>query len=67
MNKIICPKCKKLSGIPIMYGMPSSEAFELEAKGEIYLGGCEIGLIKSNFHCNNCNYEWFEDIDIEDF
>ena len=39
--KIICPKCKSKNIIPIVYGYPSSELFELSEQGKVKLGGCE--------------------------
>ncbi|WP_018350311.1 hypothetical protein [Longispora albida] len=36
-----CPDCGEAS-IPIMYGMPSYEAFQRAEAGELALGGCVV-------------------------
>lgn len=53
--KIICPKCKSKNIIPIVYGYPSSELFELSAQGKVKLGGCErvFGYMQSNRFCKD--------------
>lgn len=28
--------------VPVLYGLPGPEAFDLEAKGEVWLGGCVV-------------------------
>lgn len=56
-----CPKCgNKL--IKIVYGIPSSEMIEQVEKGEIFLGGCEIGNVNPKFHCKNCEVSFFENL-----
>ena len=49
--------------VPIIYGMPSSEGFELVEKGEAYLGGCVIiGDIKMpKYYCKKCKKELIND------
>ncbi len=38
-----CPKCGG-KVVEILYGMPTSEAFEASERGELVLGGCCITL-----------------------
>lgn len=61
--KIICPKCKSKNIIPIVYGYPSSELFELSEQGKVKLGGCEqvFGYMQSNRFCKDCHYDWHVD------
>ena len=53
--KIICPKCKSKNIIPIVYGYPSSELFELSEQGKVKLGGCEqvFEYMQSNRFCKD--------------
>lgn len=53
--KIICSKCKSKNIIPIVYGYPSSELFELSEQGKVKLGGCEqvFGYMQSNRFCKD--------------
>ena len=54
-------KCKYCGEkvVEILYGMPSSEAFELVEKGELYLGGCCIVGDKEmpRYYCKKCKKE----------
>ena len=53
-----CPQCEGETVVPILYGMPTEEAFLEEEQGLIALGGCcqEIGA--PIWHCNACEHEW---------
>jgi hypothetical protein len=42
LRTYICPRCRKRSGVDILYGMPTHEAFEMAERGEIAIGGCCI-------------------------
>lgn len=35
-------KCKQITGVEIIYGLPSSELADAEERGEVELGGCEV-------------------------
>lgn len=61
--KLVCPKCKSKNIIPIVYGYPSSELFELSGQGKVKLGGCErvFGYMQSNRYCKDCCYDWHVD------
>ncbi len=51
VNDPTCPKGHTDSIIPILYGMPTEEAFAEADSGLIWLGGCEIPEVENNWHC----------------
>ena len=56
-----CPKCNnKLT--EIVYGMPSSELFEAEERGEVILGGCCVSDDDPKYHCKKCNLGFSRDL-----
>lgn len=57
-RKLPCPKCGALSGVKVMYGYPSNEAFEAEQLGELVLGGCMIGEGDPTHACTECGHRW---------
>lgn len=58
VQKSICPECKQLAGVDIVYGDVGEEAQEQAKRGEIALYGCFIGLDSPQFHCTNCQNSW---------
>jgi len=52
--KKVCPNCNSKNVIPIMYGLPSYEAFLDSQKGKFMLGGCIIDEDSPNWHCKDC-------------
>ena len=56
-----CPKCNN-NLIEIIYGMPSSELFEAEERGEVMLGGCCISDDNPKYHCKNCDIDFSRDL-----
>ena len=38
-----CPRCDAADPVPILYGMPTGEAGQAAARGELVLGGCAVG------------------------
>lgn len=58
MGKIICPKCKSKEVVPILYGFPSIEAFEMEEQGLVHIGGCCAEPEQPDKYCKNCKHEW---------
>jgi hypothetical protein len=58
LMKKTCPKCQSDNIIPIVYGLPSSEAGDDEKKGLIRLGGCDIDESSPQWHCKNCGHEF---------
>jgi pyruvate/2-oxoacid:ferredoxin oxidoreductase beta subunit len=53
-----CPDCGEFAGVEILFGMPSREAMEAAARGEIALGGCIIPWKPLHYRCLACNWEW---------
>lgn len=49
-----------MTGVPIVYGLPSSQAFEVEERGEIVLGGCLIEEDAPTRACKECGARWKE-------
>jgi hypothetical protein len=58
LRKYLCPACKQKTGVDILYGMPSREAFEMAGRDEIALGGCCCDLDGPERKCTNCGHEW---------
>ena len=56
-----CPKCNN-NLIEIVYGMPSSELFEAEERGEVMLGGCCVSDNDPKYHCKNCDINFSRDL-----
>ena len=59
-----CPKCKSRNVRPILWGMPTYEAF---TSGKYYIGGCceqtnEKGFVY-DYGCLDCDFKWC----LEDF
>ena len=57
-RKYICPSCRQKTGVEILFGMPSHEAFAMAERGEIVLGGCCIDLEGPERKCTTCGHEW---------
>ena len=56
-----CPKCGE-NLIEIIYGMPGSELFEAEERGEVILGGCEVSDDQPEYRCKNCDVDYSRDL-----
>ena len=52
-----CPCCGG-KVVPILYGEPSSEAFEKADRGEIVLGGCIIFADMPEYQCTGCGAQF---------
>lgn len=57
-QKYTCPECRARSGVDILYGMPTGDAAEMEARGELVLGGCCIDLDAPERQCLACGCQW---------
>lgn len=57
----ICSKCGEAEVIPIVYGMPTYEAFHRSQTGEFALGGCVVSDGDPRWLCPKC-HERFHDI-----
>ena len=52
-----CPQCGG-KVVNILYGEPSSEAFEKTDRGEIVLGGCIIYEDMPDYQCTGCGAQY---------
>lgn len=68
MGLHVCPfhfaRFARSNVIPVVYGLPTSEALEEAKRGEIVLGGCEVGFIGGV--CSYCKWpvrlsEWIDE------
>ena len=62
MALLRCVKCGKTERKPVLYGYPSPEAIEKARRGEILLGGCEIGGPPDPWWCDDCEPDSLEEI-----
>lgn len=58
LSGITCPECGSENVVPIVYGLPSWEAWEEELEGKIRLGGCCISEDSPKYACKDCHCEW---------
>jgi hypothetical protein len=56
--KFLCPQCKQKTGVNILYGYPTIEAFEQSERNEIKFGGCVLMEGQPERHCTSCEHEW---------
>lgn len=57
-RKYICPACRHQTGVSILYGMPSHEAWQMSERNEIALGGCMMEIESPERKCTDCGHEW---------
>ena len=53
-----CPECRQKTGIEILYGHPTEEAFEAAQRNEFKIGGCCMEIDAPERHCTACGHEW---------
>jgi hypothetical protein len=53
-----CPVCGDTAVVPIIYGLPTSEAFAMVERGEAALGGCVISREAPRWRCKACHMEF---------
>ena len=55
-----CPICESKSIADILYGLPanSEELSKALEKKRIVLGGCCVTDRDTEWHCNECGYDW---------
>lgn len=53
-----CPKCKSGLAVPIVYGLPTPEAFKAAAEGEIIMGGRVMSDDDPRWECSACRHQW---------
>lgn len=49
----LCQKCRAPM-LPILFGMPTHEAFEASERGEVILGGCCVTGNDPDWQCPTC-------------
>jgi len=56
LEKQICPECGERRVVEILYGMPTSDAFEDAERGDFILGGCVIIGNDPSRGCTSCGW-----------
>ena len=56
-----CPRCG-MDLLEIVYGLPNSELFEAEQRGEVILGGCCLFGDDPRYYCKNCDLNFSSDL-----
>jgi len=49
-----CPRCHSSDVVPIMYGLPGTEAIADVEAGRVVLGGCGVWDGMPEFRCRAC-------------
>ena len=62
----VCPSCGREESIPLLWGLPDSEAMELAERGLVALGGCMVMRDEPTLACRACGAQWNSDEDVED-
>ncbi len=57
VDKKKCEVCGENSVVPVIYGLPTEEAFESARRGEIALGGCIIDFDNPTIACTSCGWD----------
>ena len=55
---VLCPKHHSDSIVPIVFGYPSEELFEMAERGEVVLGGCELPEDYPKYYCKKHQLEF---------
>lgn len=58
MKRAICPSCKKVNGVPLLWGFPDEESLVLADQGEVILGGCVMSNGSNDRQCRSCGHQW---------
>ena len=53
-----CPVCGSRKQVPILYGLPTDDAFRRAERGELFLGGCFVSEQSPMWICSDCNKQW---------
>jgi hypothetical protein len=53
-----CPQSKQKTGVNILYGYPSDEAFKQAERNEVVLGGCIQEIGQPDRQCLDCGHLW---------
>jgi (p)ppGpp synthase/HD superfamily hydrolase len=56
-----CEQCGAGDVVPIQYGLPGPELFELSEAGEVEIGGCVVDNEVPDWACRICGHRWHDD------
>ncbi|MFN8017869.1 MAG: hypothetical protein U0P45_07070 [Acidimicrobiales bacterium] len=62
-SKPRCPRCGSADTIPIIYGLPSADAWDAQERGEAVLGGCCILPGHATDECRACGRSFTDGAD----
>ena len=65
MTLLRCAKCGRRVRKPVVYGYPGPDLMEQAGRGEVVLGGCEIGEPLDPWWCDDCRPESLEEREAE--
>ncbi len=49
-----CPNCGSQNTAAVIWGYPSSEGMRAAERGDVFLGGCMVGLDDPDYGCHDC-------------
>lgn len=55
MSKLRCSKCGVVRSRRVVYGYPGPELIEAAKRGEVVLGGCNVGEPVRVWFCEDCD------------
>lgn len=61
MARLRCLRCGVVRFRHVVYGYPGSELIEAERRGEVVLGGCNVGEPVRIWFCEDCERTMSED------
>jgi hypothetical protein len=65
MALLRCVKCGKTERKPVVYGYPDPGTMERAERGEVVLGGCQLGRPLGPWCCDDCRPDSLWEILIE--
>lgn len=60
-EKLACPACGNLAGVPLAWGTPDKETWEASLRGELVIAVCVIqpnGGAVPDYACLHCSHRW---------
>ncbi|MGR6965299.1 hypothetical protein ACU610_12610 [Geodermatophilus sp. URMC 61] len=54
----VCPGCAREDSVPLRWGLPAVEDFELAERGLVALGGCMLPEEEPVLSCRSCELAW---------
>ncbi|GAB3622168.1 SDR family oxidoreductase [Mariniluteicoccus endophyticus] len=58
--KVVCPECRRASGVLIVRGLPTAEAMRAAESGDVFLGGCVVTRDMPTHVCTSCDHVWVQ-------